>query len=124
MARMASVSVAKEDQENINTFGRLNNRFHEARGEVDSLKKRLEDLEEAGNEIMISDEEETRYLLGEVFVRVDNDEAEGLLDAEKERAEADVERLEGEITDAKGQMADLKVVLYGKFGKNINLEEE
>ncbi|GHP08032.1 hypothetical protein PPROV_000677400 [Pycnococcus provasolii] len=121
---MSEVVVTKDDQASINLFGRLNNRYHEASNELASLKKKLEDLEEASNEIMISDEDNTKYLLGEVFVRVENDEADELIDNETERSKAEIEKLHEEMNQAKSKMEELKVVLYAKFGNNINLEED
>jgi hypothetical protein len=39
-------------------------------------QKILEDLEDASNELMLSDEENIRYVIGECFVHMDKDAAE------------------------------------------------
>lgn len=54
------------------------------------LQKILEDLEDASNELMLSDEENIRYVIGECFVHMDKDAAE--------------EKLEG-VTDKVGGQA-------------------
>ena len=51
------------------------------------------------------------------------DQAEELLDAHKEKVAEEVSSLEAEISSIKISLGDLKSKLYGRFGKNINLEE-
>lgn len=42
-------------------------------------QQRREHIEEAGNELMLADEDEMRYVVGDAFVAMPNDAAEGLL---------------------------------------------
>lgn len=88
------------------------------------IQRDLEDLEEAGNEIMISDEETIKYSLGEVFLHVDQEEAESRIAVAVQRMETDVKVLGEENERVKKRMAELKSILYGKFGNAINLETD
>ena len=71
-------------------------------------QKLLENLEEASNELLITDEQAVPYVLGECFVRLPNDSAEERLAGESKTAAADAERLEGELAKIKSEMEGLK----------------
>ncbi|MCO5562758.1 hypothetical protein L7F22_016390 [Adiantum nelumboides] len=116
--------VTWEDQQNINTFGRLNNKFHELEDDVKLKKEMLENLEDASNELILTDEDVVRYQLGEVFCHLAKDEVEERLEALKEENQKGLERLEEEKDGVLKQMANLKTILYGKFKDSINLEED
>ena len=49
--------------------------------------------------------------------------AEELLEQQKEKKEEEMQKLKEERAGLKDELADLKSKLYGRFGKNINLEE-
>ncbi|GLJ08450.1 hypothetical protein SUGI_0089040 [Cryptomeria japonica] len=68
--------VTWEDQQNINKFGRLNNRFHELEDEIKAKKEMTENLEDASNELILADEEIVRFQLGEVFSHMPKDDVE------------------------------------------------
>ena len=51
------------------------------------------------------------------------DQAEELLEEQKDKKEAEMRVLEKELSDVRSTLHDLKSALYGRFGKNINLEE-
>ena len=95
-----------------------------SRSRAGCAQKTLEDLEEASNELLVTDEAAVRYLTGECFATFTPDEAETRLQADAKAAGADVERLSGELATITGEMAALKKVLYARFGNNINLEDE
>lgn len=88
------------------------------------VQKLLEDLEEASNELMVSDEDTVRYVTGDCFVSCAPDAAETRLQKDTHTAGAEVERLTVELASIKGEMDALKTVLYARFGNNINLEDE
>mmetsp|Transcript_12604 Transcript_12604/g.27240 ORF Transcript_12604/g.27240 Transcript_12604/m.27240 type:complete len:127 (-) Transcript_12604:499-879(-) len=117
------VEVTFEDQQNINKFSRLNTRMHELAAQVKAKKKILEDLEDAGNELMLSDEDSVRFVIGECFVHVEKDHAEERLQDLTDECSKDVEVANEEISNIKDQMKELKTVLYAKFKDSINLEE-
>ncbi|CAI5992362.1 unnamed protein product [Closterium sp. NIES-65] len=120
----ADPEVTWEDQQNINKFGRLNNRLHELDDEIKAKKDYLENIEDASNELILCDDDTVRYMAGEVFLHTDKDDVEGQLEALREKTSGEVEALEGEKSSLVAQMGALKVVLYGKFKDAINLEED
>ena len=81
------------------------------------------DLEEASNELIVTDEDAVRYGVGETFVLVENDDAEAMLEKALEETKAEVDALETEKRELQNAMAELKKKLYEKFGNAINLEE-
>ncbi|KAJ1385125.1 Prefoldin beta-like [Sesbania bispinosa] len=118
------VTLTWEDQQNINTFGRLNNRLHELDDDIKIAKETNDNLEDASNELILSDEEVVRFQIGEVFSHVSRDEVESRLEQMKEVTSQKLEKLEEEKKSVVAQMAELKKILYGKFKDSINLEED
>ena len=82
-----------------------------------------EDLEEASNELIVTDEVAVRFGVGETFVLVENDDAEAMLEKLLGETKKEVDALEAEKRELQGAMAELKEKLYKKFGNSINLEE-
>ncbi|KAF2287710.1 hypothetical protein GH714_002403 [Hevea brasiliensis] len=120
----SEAEVTWEDQQNINKFGRLNNRFHELDDEVKIAKETNENLEDASNELILTDEEVVRFQIGEVFAHVPKEEVETRIEQMKEVSSKNLEKLEEEKDSVLAQMSELKKILYGKFGDSINLEED
>lgn len=87
-------------------------------------QKLLEDLEEAGNELLVADDTSVRYVTGECFVTLSNDTAEARLAAATAEAEQGAGKLRDELASIEKEMAALKVLLYGRFGSSINLEND
>lgn len=63
-----------------------------------------------------------RYQIGEVFVSIRQEEAMERLEKESERLKDSISEYESKIEDIEYEMKTLKGLLYGKFGKTINLE--
>ncbi|KAH0461304.1 hypothetical protein IEQ34_008879 [Dendrobium chrysotoxum] len=120
----SEVEVTWEDQLNINKFGRLNNRFHELEDEIKIAKENNESLEDASNELILSDEDIVRFQIGEIFAHMPREQVESKLEIMKENSSKELEKLEEEKESVLAQMAHLKKVLYGKFKDSINLEED
>ncbi|XP_020587172.1 probable prefoldin subunit 4 isoform X2 [Phalaenopsis equestris] len=120
----SEVEVTWEDQLNINKFGRLNNRFHELEDDIKIAKENNDNLEDASNELILSEEDIVRFQIGEVFVHLPREEVESRLENMKEDAIKELEKLEEEKESVLSQMAELKKILYGKFKDSINLEED
>ncbi|EEH56833.1 uncharacterized protein MICPUCDRAFT_57810 [Micromonas pusilla CCMP1545] len=121
---MATSEVNWEDQQHICAFGRFNTRLHEVNAELRAKSKMAEDLEEASNELIITDDDAVQYSVGETFIAVDNDTAETMLEKAADETREEVAKLEKERDELKSAMAELKTKLYGKFGNSINLEED
>jgi len=117
--------VTWEDQQNINTFGRLNARLHECEAEIKAKEDEITNLQDASNEIILADDDEgVRYHLGEVFIEVSKDELEIHLEQQETKLKADIDNTTQEIAAIRKTLAELKVKLYTKFSTSINLEED
>eukprot|EP00741_Cyanophora_paradoxa_P021479 tig00021357_g20735.t1 len=123
--QQADPEVTRQDQQNINAFNRLNQRFHELEDELKAKKDELQNLEDASSDLMMCDDDDiVKYQMGEAFVDVKASVAQELVDKSKERVQGQVDTLVDSIASAKSKMEELKKTLYGKFGNAINLEEE
>lgn len=60
--------------------------------------------------------------MGEAFVHISLTKAQKLLETDQETKEQEIRKLKDGMDDCETQMKDLKVVLYAKFGKAINLD--
>eukprot|EP00047_Mylnosiga_fluctuans_P004715 m.236137 g.236137 ORF g.236137 m.236137 type:complete len:133 (-) comp12932_c0_seq1:134-532(-) len=118
----SSEKILREDQEKINKFARLNNRLGDIKDELAALRKTKDNLDDANTEVALA--EGVKLLIGEVFVEVPNDEAESFLERAIAENAASVAALEKNKTDIVAAMNDLKVQLYAKFGRSINLETD
>jgi len=117
--------VTREDQDNINAFGRLNNRLHEIEDEQKELQDQINNIQDASNELLLADDDgPLKYLIGEVYVDLPKSAVEGLLEKEEKKHHQNVEDLNTEHDSIKKTLASLKVKLYSKFASSINLEEE
>ncbi|XP_010274197.1 PREDICTED: probable prefoldin subunit 4 [Nelumbo nucifera] len=120
----SGTEVTWEDQQNINRFGRLNNRFHELEEEIKIAKETNENLEDASNELILTDDDVMKFQIGEVFVHMPNEEVESRIEQMKEVTSKNLGKLEEEKDSVLAEMAELKKILYGKFKDSINLEED
>eukprot|EP00887_Chlorella_sp_A99_P005596 scaffold1.g5596.t1 len=118
------MDVTLEDQQQINTFSKLNTRMHELQAKIAAKKSDAEDFEEAGNEVMLLDEERVPYVVGECFVHLPREEVEEKLQQSLDETQEQIRQLEGELAGVRTEMAALKTVLYGKFGSSIQLEDD
>merc|ERR1711865_794810 len=118
------VEVRPEDQKAINSFGRLNNRKHDIEDEIKEKQSFHDLLDDASNEMILADEDEpVRHGFGECYFECNKDQAEELLDKQKEDTVKDIAVLNGELNGIHDTLSGLKTQLYGRFGSNINLEE-
>lgn len=116
--------VRLEDQEKINLFSRFNIESKELQGKIDRVKRSLEDLEDAGNEILLMDDERVPFVIGECFVRIPQEEAETRIDELSEVATKELEELQSRRAVVEAEMKGLKKSLYDRFGNSIHLEDE
>lgn len=63
-----------------------------------------------------------RYRIGDAFFHLELEQAQEMLGTATSRIEEDTSVLEEKISSIKDQMTELKVDLYARFGKQINLE--
>ncbi|OJJ63878.1 hypothetical protein ASPSYDRAFT_127300 [Aspergillus sydowii CBS 593.65] len=115
--------VRREDQEKINRFSRLHQRETVLNENLKGKQKDKEDLEEISTELELADEDElVPYKIGDAFVHLPLEEAQGLLTSSTEQIDSEVTKLEETLGDLRDEMQQLKVALYARFGRSINLE--
>ncbi|GFH50984.1 hypothetical protein CTEN210_07460 [Chaetoceros tenuissimus] len=119
----SEAEVRREDQENINKFGRLNARLHDCREELASLKKKLEQMDDASTELMMGSGDSVMLNLGNAFFEIEEEEATEFCEEEVNTMQEIVDKLEEEESDILDEQKVLKGLLYGRFGKSINLED-
>jgi len=117
------VPVVWEDQQRLNTFGRANNRLREYNDKLEELKTQLAGLDDANGDIeCLLDDDACRIQVGDLFVDVSNDDAAEYATKKADKIKAEMADIEVEVKKIQEEMAKLKVLLYAKFGNNINLE--
>jgi len=81
-------------------------------------------MDDASTELMMATGTSKVLLqLGDCFMEVPEDEATEHTEEETEKLQARVDSLSVEESNILKEQAKLKVVLYGRFGKSINLED-
>ena len=63
-----------------------------------------------------------RYKIGDAFVALPLPEVQELLTASTEKIDEDVTKLEESLGGIREEIQELKVALYARFGRSINLE--
>ncbi|KAL5338456.1 Prefoldin subunit-domain-containing protein [Aspergillus crustosus] len=115
--------VRREDQEKINRFSRLHQRETILEESLKGKQKDKEDLEEISTELELADEDElVPYKIGDSFVHLPLEEAQTLLASSTEEIDSEVAKLEETLGEVRDEMQQLKVALYARFGRSINLE--
>ncbi|KAJ5126637.1 prefoldin subunit 4 [Penicillium atrosanguineum] len=115
--------VRREDQEKINRFSRLHQRENVLEDQLKAKQKDKEDLEEVSMELELADEDElVPYKIGDSFFQLPLADAQAMLSTSTEQIDQDVSKLEESIGDLREELQQLKVSLYARFGRSINLE--
>ncbi|KAE8323450.1 Prefoldin subunit-domain-containing protein [Aspergillus sergii] len=115
--------VRREDQEKINRFSRLHQRETLLEEQLKAKQKDKEDLEEISMELELADEDElVPYKIGDSFFQLPLADAQSLLSSSTEQIDSEVSGLEEKLNDLRDELQQLKVALYARFGRSINLE--
>uniref|UniRef100_A0A7S1KND5 Prefoldin subunit 4 n=1 Tax=Percolomonas cosmopolitus TaxID=63605 RepID=A0A7S1KND5_9EUKA len=116
------IQVTFEDQQSINSFGRLNTYYQDLEEEVKTLKDEIDRHTWGAEEIWSA--ESIKFSVGEMFVEMnDPDQAETAINTQLERKKKLLEEKEHTLERIAQKMSELKSALYAKFGKNnINLD--
>ena len=109
---MAQTEVTWDDQQRICAFSRMNTRAHELAAELKATEKRVEDYEEASTELVVNDEDDVSFLLGECFVKMDNESAETRLEKLIQVEKGKLEALKAERKALADGMSELKKVRF------------
>ncbi|KAF5346715.1 hypothetical protein D9756_010423 [Leucocoprinus leucothites] len=119
-----AAEVTWEDQQHINTFSRLNTRMRALEDKLEEIKQQKEALDDLSTELELTDEDEpVLYKIGETFLHMPLPKALKRLERDQKDVDERFSKAAGEVEEIETQMKGLKVVLYAKFGKAINLEE-
>ncbi|KAI1817621.1 Prefoldin subunit-domain-containing protein [Poronia punctata] len=117
------VEVRREDQDRINKFSSLHQRQLLLDEDLKAKNKEKEELDDVTMELELADEDENvPYKIGDSFFHVPLSQAQEMLASSTTRVEEEVSELEDKIGSIKEEMQQLKVQLYARFGKSINLE--
>ena len=118
-----ATEVKWEDQQQINKFSTLINRKDEQQEELDKLKQEKEYLQDLSLEMELLDEDsKVQYKVGDTFVFIKVSKALLKIEHENEILTRKVDEFESQIDTLDEELNGLKLSLYAKFGKNINLE--
>lgn len=127
-AKDVEVHVEYADQQNINKFARNNAKLTELKEEIEVKRKELQSLSDAREALdelsILSDIPNAPLLVGETFLIEPTESILSSLDLRKIKIEKEIEEIQQRIQTIQGLLSDLKVSLYGKFGKSINLEND
>ncbi|KAK4102022.1 Prefoldin, subunit 4 [Parathielavia hyrcaniae] len=117
------VEVRREDQDKINKFSRLHQHELSIEEELKMKNKEKEELDDITTELELADEEDTvPYKIGDAFFHIPLPQAQELLGLSTTKLDEEVEALEDKLGTIRGEMTQIKVELYARFGKAINLE--
>jgi len=115
--------VRREDQDKINRFSRLHQREVALEDELKSKHKEKEDIDDVSNELELADEDALiPYRIGDSFISLPLPEVQEMLSTSAENIGEDVSALEEKLNTIREEMTQLKVELYARFGRSINLE--
>lgn len=84
----------------------------------------MEKIDDASTELMMGTGDRVMLRLGEAMFEATEDEATEFCEAEVEKHQETLDKLGEEETDILERQGELKKILYGRFGKSINLEDK
>ncbi|KAF8417121.1 Prefoldin subunit-domain-containing protein [Tirmania nivea] len=117
------VEVSRADQDQINQFSTLHQKQTSLKEELETKQQEKEYLTDVTSELELADEDElVPYKIGDAFIHLPLLEVQAMLEASMAEIDKDIEAIETKLEDGRGEMNKLKVGLYAKFGKAINLE--
>ncbi|KAK3371848.1 Prefoldin subunit-domain-containing protein [Lasiosphaeria ovina] len=117
------IEVRREDQDKINKFSRLHQHELSIEEKLTTKNKEKEELDDVTTELELADEDETvPYKIGDAFFHVSLPQAQEMLGISSAKIEDEITALEDKLAGIRDEMTELKVDLYARFGKTINLE--
>ena len=84
----------------------------------------MEKIDDASTELMMGTGDKVMLRLGEAMFEATEDEATEFCEAEVEKHQETLDKFGEEETDILERQSELKKILYGRFGKSINLEDK
>ncbi|KAI1795630.1 Prefoldin subunit 4 [Ganoderma leucocontextum] len=119
-----NTEVTWEDQQRINTFSKLNTRLRSIEEKIEVLKTEKEALDDISMELELADEDQPiMYRVGEAFIHMPHPRAVKRLERDLSTLNDDLGKYTSSAEECERSMKELKVMLYAKFGRAINLDE-
>ncbi|RPD57567.1 Prefoldin subunit 4 [Lentinus tigrinus ALCF2SS1-7] len=119
-----NTEVTWEDQQRINTFSKLNTRLSGIKEKIEVLKVEKEALDDISMELELADEEEpVMYKIGDAFIHMPYSRATKRLEKDLSSLNDELGKCNSSAENCEKTMKELKVALYAKFGRAINLDE-
>lgn len=113
-----NVVMMARDKDDINKFASCLARRNELRVRIERRKKLIQLHEDASDELVIMDDEaEMFYNVGDVFIMDDKVQIEASLEKVKQNLDEEVAGHQKELDNIEKEMLTLKASLYAKFGK-------
>ena len=116
--------VTKEDQGYINEFSRLYTKNKLVDKELKELKEKLESLVDAEQAIEESFGSKIKLTIGETFFEADEDKAKAYIGKLRKKYNNRQKEAKDIFDTTKKRLDELKIILYGKFGARLRLEED
>ncbi len=116
--------VTKEDQGYINEFSRLYTKNKLVDKELKELKEKLESLVDAEQAIEESFGSTIKLTIGETFFEADEDKAKAYIGKLRKKYNNRQKEAKDIFDTTKKRLDELKIILYGKFGSRLRLEED
>ncbi|KAK3941713.1 Prefoldin subunit-domain-containing protein [Diplogelasinospora grovesii] len=117
------IEVRREDQDKINKFSRLHSHETLIEEELKVKNKEKEELDDITTELELADEDDiVPYKVGDAFFHIPLSQAQEMLGVSTAKIEGEIEELEDKLGSIREEMTQLKVELYARFGRTINLE--
>jgi len=117
------VEVSRADQDQINRFSTLHQKHGVLQEELKKRQQEKEYITDITGELELTEEDDlVPYKIGDAFVNLPLPEVRKRLESSADELDTEIEKLEGQMETAREEMEELKVGLYAKFGKAINLE--
>ncbi|PIL35928.1 hypothetical protein GSI_01588 [Ganoderma sinense ZZ0214-1] len=119
-----NTEVTWEDQQRINTFSKLNTRLRSIEEKIEVLKAEKEALDDISMELELADEDQpVMYRVGEAFIHLPHPRAVKRLEKDLSALNDELGKYTSGAEECEKSMKELKVTLYAKFGRAINLDE-
>ncbi|KAK4175883.1 hypothetical protein QBC36DRAFT_353540, partial [Triangularia setosa] len=133
-SRLHSHELTLEEELKVKNVRNLS-RFQASKAALlNPAQKEKEELDDITTELELADEDDldhfppshaltfSRYKIGDAFFHLPLPQAQGLLGLSTAKIEEEIGELEDKMATIREEMTQLKVELYARFGKTINLE--
>lgn len=108
----------------LNTNAIHNKYYYNNYRTINLPKSLLEKIDDASTELMMGSGSTVMLRLGDALFESSEEDATEFCETEVERYQSTLDGLTSEMGDVTDKMDALKKILYGRFGKSINLEEK